>query len=110
MHNVFLAWNFRYRARPSGAFELACIRSDGVVFWLPDIYLGDNSSDDCGVVTHEYKIIGPRGLDTIAWLMRNFPEDRWINPERERIDAHASYVAAISRIAVEKYKRENGLT
>lgn len=88
----------------------AFVNEDGVRFLLKDVEFGDMVCDGSleGTV-QEYRITGPKGLDTIAWLTVNFPEIQFRDPVKEKIDALAAYHEAIGRQAVEKYKREHGI-
>ena len=86
------------------------INEDGVRFLLKDVEFGDMVCDgSLERNVQEYKVTGPKGMDTIAWLMANFPEIQFVDPVKERIDALAFYHKAIGDAAVEKYKRENGI-
>lgn len=68
------------------------------------------TSFDVDYVTMNYEVIGEGAEESIALLKEVFPRILFVDPQAERAQAHAAYIQAIEKNAVEKYKRENGLT
>jgi hypothetical protein len=58
----------------------------------------------------EYEVTGPGADESIKLLQEVMPEIHFITPKFEELKVYADFIEGVEKRAVEKYKRENGIT